>query len=223
MKKVITVTWDGKQITMKQLGEIVKISTEAAYSMVKRGHDTQKKIIAYRKKVAANECHGGGYSPDIFTTSKGRLTYKQMEERHPHGISAQTIRYRALKWGHDHKCIWLSKLPPRLFYKAAIKLDGPPRPGGKVAKLPKCPEGNPVRLDKLKFNRGECCYRDKGQERCLVYAQRLRQDIGIPKPCKAAKGNHCPNYDGLPLNNYVDCSGRPPRHYSTNGTFSEAR
>ncbi len=214
----IAILHEGEHLNLREVGQIFGMSGAATYAMYKRGFDTVPKMIEYRAKLAANPSKGGGAEPKVYDTSEGKMTAQQCEEHHKYGLTAGTIRYRAMVWGWDHKCLWLDRQPPQLFKGAAMALDGEPR-GVQSWRLTasSSPNTSDPTIPDQGISRLKTCFKDKGRERCKHYPKRLAMYAGVPWMCKAATLSSCKNYDGEILTVRTDCSGRPARQFAHSG------
>lgn len=211
--------FDGKKmITVRDAAAIFGISEPACQGMINKGHDTIEKMTAYRKTIKTNK-NTGGRAAIKHKTSEGIFTPQECANRHPFGLSVQTIRYRAEKWGWSHKSLWLEKKPPRQFAKIAIELDGPPR-GNIGEDIKGVAEYSPSNPEQENIDRNKACYRNHFRERCVHYKKRLNLDDGHPEECLVASGSVCTNYEGekIDTRHLENNSGAGVRHFGANGT-----
>ncbi len=140
--------------------------------------------------------HKGGRIADIYVTSKGNMTIKEMVACHPFGLSADAIRSRGILWGYGHKCIWWSKaISTKNFGKLAYRLGGDRQ---ETVRFKAGHDDEHVELD-----RGKCCFRNKFQERCVHYMESLNTRVYYHEPLDCCSsvigGTACPNYRGEAL------------------------
>jgi hypothetical protein len=156
------------------------------YEMYHKGFDTIYTMKKYREAVANGQVYKRGAT--VHLTSEGKLTVEECVNIHPHGLSKGAIDYRGKVWGWNHLCLWLPSQHPKAFKKAAIELDGPPRGRSK-------PREQTKKKRKL-IDRFLVCHKNKGQEICKHYNNRMNMPFKLPKTCKKY-GTSCGNYAGI--------------------------
>lgn len=153
----------------------------------------------------------------IWDTPYGKLTTLQVHERHEHkdNISLTLISNRLTTRGGMCPSLWWPKMHGSTFRVRLIK-EGISEPN-----WTNCKQDNEVVNDSKndqKINRNKTCFRDNGLIICKHYEKRLNQYNGHPKECDVASGNKCDNFIGEGIKTRLNCSGRPVRLYSLNGT-----
>ena len=173
-------------LTLTQVASKLGCTYSMCYEMMKLGHDTVHTMRRYRDAREAGEVYKRGATCHM--TSKGPLTVNECVDLNEHDVRRGAMEFRGKVWGWNHLCLWMPTMQPRAFRAAAIALDGPPRGRAKPRQR--------IVIKPVLIDRFLVCHRQRGQEICKHYDERMHTDHGLPKQCEKY-GTSCGNYAGI--------------------------